>query len=259
MQKGIKAAALQFNIALGDIDTNLAYVTGKLRQLSQQGVELAVLPEMWSCGFAYRELNRLAQHTPQLVEKLQGLSAEFSMTIVGSLPEPHGEKVFNTAYVVDRGKLAGSYRKMHLFGLMGEDRHLDRGDSVCLLDTSVGKLGVMICYDLRFPELARRLAVDGADIIVVPGEWPKPREEHWRTLIRARAIENQLFVVAANTCGVIGKLDFFGSSLIVGPKGELLAEGGYENCEPTALLDPAEVVTWRQSINCFQDRRPECY
>ena len=142
---------------------------------------------------------------------------------------------------------------------LGEDRHLDRGDAPCLVETSVGRIGAMICYDLRFPELARRLAVDGADIIVLPGEWPKPREEHWRTLIRARAIENQLFVVAANTCGVIGKLDFFGSSLIVGPKGEILAEGGYENCEPTAMLDPAEVASWRQSINCFQDRRPECY
>jgi len=259
MQKSIKAAALQFNIALGDIDKNLSHVTATLSRLAREGVELAVLPEMWSCGFAYRELNQLAKRTPELVERLKALSAELSMTIVGSLPEPHGEKVFNTAYVVDRGAVAGSYRKMHLFSLMGEDRHLDSGDSILLADTSVGKIGVMICYDLRFPELARRLAVEGADIIVVPGEWPKPREEHWRTLLRGRAIENQLFVVAANACGVIGKLDFFGSSLILGPKGEILAEGGYENCEPTALLDPAEMVRWRESITCFKDRRPDCY
>ena len=259
MQKSIMAAALQFNIALGDIDRNLSHVTATLSRLAREGVELAVLPEMWSCGFAYRELNQLAKRTPELVERLKALSAELSMTIVGSLPEPHGEKVFNTAYVLDRGAVAGSYRKMHLFSLMGEDRHLDSGDSILLADTSVGKIGVMICYDLRFPELARRLAVEGADIIVVPGEWPKPREEHWRTLLRGRAIENQLFVVAANACGVIGKLDFFGSSLILGPKGEILAEGGYENCEPTALLDPAEMVRWRESITCFKDRRPDCY
>ena len=257
--QSIKAAALQFNIALADIDKNLSHVTATLSRLAQEGVQLAVLPEMWSCGFAYRELNQLAKRTPELVERLKALSADLCMTIVGSLPEPHGEKVFNTAYVVDRGTVAGSYRKMHLFSLMGEDRHLDSGDSILLADTSVGKIGVMICYDLRFPELARRLAVDGADIIVVPGEWPKPREEHWRTLLRGRAIENQLFVVAANACGVIGKLDFFGSSLILGPKGEILAEGGYENCEPTALLDPAEMVRWRESITCFKDRRPDCY
>ena len=259
MQKAIKAAAVQFNIALGNIDKNLSYVTAKLRELAQDGVELAVLPEMWSCGFAYRELNQLAQRTPVLVRQLQDLSRELSIVIVGSLPEPHGEKVYNTAYVIDRGAVAGSYRKMHLFSLMNEDRHLDRGERHLVADTSVGRIGVIICYDLRFPELSRRLAVEGADIIVVPGEWPKPREEHWRTLLRARAIENQLFVIAANTCGMVGKLDFFGYSMIIGPKGEMLAEAGYDNGEPTALLDPAEAKQWRESITCFQDRRPECY
>ena len=259
MEKSIKAAAVQFNIALGDIESNLLHVTSTLRRLAQDGVELAVLPEMWGCGFAYRELNNLARRTPELVDKLRELSRELSMVIVGSLPEAHGEKVFNTAYLLDRGRLAGSYRKLHLFSLMGEDRALDSGDATLVAQTSVGKIGVMICYDLRFPELARKLALDGADIIVVPGEWPKPREEHWRTLLRARAIENQLFVIAANCCGVVGKLDFFGQSMLIGPKGELLAEGGYRTCEPAALLDPAEMASWRGSITCFQDRRPDCY
>ncbi|HJV67045.1 MAG TPA: carbon-nitrogen family hydrolase [Geomonas sp.] len=259
MKKPIKAAAVQFNIALGDVDANLAHVTETLRRLAQEGVELAVLPEMWSCGFAYRELNDLAKRTPELVDQLGTLTRELAMVVVGSLPEPHGDKVFNTAYVIDRGRVAGSYRKLHLFSLMGEDRSLDSGDSVLVADTSVGRIGTMICYDLRFPELARKLALEGADVIVVPGEWPKPREEHWRTLLRARAIENQLFVIAANCCGVVGKLDFFGQSLIIGPKGEILDEGGYENCELRAQLDPAEMVRWRESITCFQDRRPDCY
>ncbi|HJV36928.1 carbon-nitrogen family hydrolase [Geomonas sp.] len=259
MKKPIKAAAVQFNIALGDVDANLAHVTDALRRLAQEGVELAVLPEMWSCGFAYRELNALARRTPELVARLKELSRELSMVVVGSLPEPHGDKVFNTAYVIDRGELAGSYRKLHLFSLMGEDRSLDSGDSILVAQTSVGKIGTMICYDLRFPELARRLALEGADLIVVPGEWPKPREEHWRTLLRARAIENQLFVIAANCCGVVGKLDFFGQSMIIGPKGEILDEGGYQNCELSARLDPAEMIRWRESITCFKDRRPDCY
>lgn len=259
MQKSVKAAAVQFTIALADIETNLAHVTQALRRLAQEGVELAVLPEMWSCGFAYRELNDLARRTPELVERLKALSQELSMVIVGSLPEPHGDKVYNTAYVIDRGALAGSYRKLHLFSLMGEDRSLDAGDSTLVAETSVGKIGVMICYDLRFPELARKLALEEAQIIVVPGEWPKPREEHWRTLLKARAIENQLFVIAANCCGVVGKLDFFGMSMILGPKGEFLAEAGYESCEITATLDPAEMARWRESITCFKDRRPDCY
>jgi omega-amidase len=259
MQKTVKAAAVQFTIALGDIEANLSQVRGALQRLAQQGVQLAVLPEMWSCGFAYRDLNRLAQATPELLQELQTLSRDLGMVIVGSLPEAHGEKVFNTAYVVDTGRLAGSYRKMHLFSLMGEDRSLDSGDAVLVAQTSVGKLGVMICYDLRFPELARRLTLEGAEIIVVPGEWPKPREEHWRVLLRARAIENQLFVVAANCCGVVGKLDFFGSSLIIDPKGEILAQGGYQSCEPVATLEAADMENWRASITCLKDRRPDCY
>ena len=181
------------------------------------------------------------------------------MVLVGSLPEPDGEKVCNTAYVLDRGRLAGKYRKIHLFSLMNEDRAFTGGDSWLVTDTSIGRIGVFICYDLRFPELARRLSLEGAEILVVPGEWPKPREEHWRTLLRARAIENQLFIVAANCCGVQGKLDFFGASLIIGPKGELLAEGGYEDCEPTATLDFSAMDQWRQQVPCFRDRKPECY
>jgi omega-amidase len=138
MQKSVKAAAVQFTIALGDIEANLSHVRDALHRLAKLGVELAVLPEMWSCGFAYRELNRLALRTPDLVLELEKLSRELGMVIVGSLPEAHGDKVFNTAYLLDRGTLAGSYRKMHLFSLMGEDRALDAGDSVLVADTSVG-------------------------------------------------------------------------------------------------------------------------
>ncbi|KAF0220810.1 MAG: carbon-nitrogen hydrolase family [Geobacteraceae bacterium] len=259
MKREVKAAAVQFNIRMGDIDANVEYVRDALARLAAEGVQLAVLPEMWSCGFAYRELNELAKRTPEVVEEMGRLSAQYGMVLVGSLPEPDGDKVCNTAYVVDRGELAGKYRKIHLFSLMNEDRSFTGGDSRLVADTHLGRVGVFICYDLRFPELARRLAVEGAEILVVPGEWPKPREEHWRTLLKARAIENQMFVVAANCCGVLGKLDFFGSSLIIGPKGELLAEGGYENCELTATLDFAVMENWRQQITCFQDRKPACY
>jgi predicted amidohydrolase len=175
------------------------------------------------------------------------------------MPEPHGAKVYNTAYVADNGVLAGVYRKLHLFSLLGEDRAFDSGDRWLLADTSLGKVGVIICYDLRFPELSRRLALEGADVICVPAQWPKPRQEHWRTLLRARAIENQLFVVACNTCGLIGKLDFFGMSMIIGPKGEVLAEAGEAAGEIGAHLDLQSMADWRAQIPCFNDRRPALY
>lgn len=259
MSRMVKAAAIQFNIKLGEINANVASVRGAVGRVAAQGVQLAVLPEVWSSGFSYKDLNELARRTPELVEEMGRLSAEYNMVLVGSLPEPDGDKVCNTAYILDKGHLVGKYRKIHLFSLMNEDRSFTGGDQWVVADTSVGRIGVFICYDLRFPELARRLAVEGAEIIVVPGEWPKPREEHWRTLLRARAIENQLFVVAANCCGITGKLDFFGMSMIIDHKGVVMAEGGYEPTELIADLNFGDMYTWREQITCFKDRKPECY
>ena len=255
----IQAAAIQFNVTQGDVDANLDYVREALRRTAAQGAQLVVLPEMWSSGFAYRDLNELARRTAGIVEELLTLSRELKLVVVGSMPEPHGEKVFNTIYVADNGTLAGIYRKLHLFSLLGEDRAFDSGDSWLLANTSVGPVGVIICYDLRFPELSRRLALEGACVICVPAQWPKPRQEHWRTLLRARAIENQLYMVACNACGPIGKLDFFGMSMIIDPKGELLAEAGEAEVEISARLDMRQMADWRAQIPCFNDRRPELY
>jgi len=255
----INAAAIQFNVKQGDVDANLAYVRTALRRVAAQGANLAVLPEMWSSGFAYKNLNELAGRTAGIVEELLELSRELKLVVVGSMPEPHGEKVFNTVFVADNGTLAGVYRKLHLFSLLGEERAFDSGDSWLLADTSVGKVGVIICYDLRFPELSRRLALEGAAVLCVPAQWPRPRQEHWRTLLRARAIENQFFVVACNACGWIGKLDFFGMSMIIDPKGEVLAESGETECEISSPLDLQLMADWRAQIPCFNDRRPELY
>jgi len=255
----IQAAAIQFNVRQGDVDANLAYVREALKRASDQGANLAVLPEMWSSGFAYKTLNELALRTAGIVEELLALSRELRLVIVGSMPEPNGDKVFNTVFLADNGTLAGVYRKIHLFSLLGEDRAFSGGDRWLLAETSVGRIGVIICYDLRFPELSRRLAVEGAQVICVPAQWPKPREEHWRTLIRARAIENQLFMVACNACGPIGKLDFFGMSMIVDPKGNVLAEAGEGVGEVVAGLDMQAMADWRAQIPCFNDRRPELY
>lgn len=255
----IQAATIQFNVKQGGVDANLAYVREALPRVAAQGANLAVLPEMWSSGFAYKNLNELALRTEGIVAELLELSRKHKLVIVGSMPEPNGDKVFNTIHVIDNGTLAGVYRKIHLFSLLGEDRAFSGGESWLLADTSIGKVGVIICYDLRFPELSRRLAVEGAQVICVPAQWPKPRQEHWRTLLRARAIENQLFVVSCNTCGMVGKLDFFGMSMIIDPKGELLGELGENEGECSALLDLQAMYEWRAQIPCFTDRRPESY
>jgi predicted amidohydrolase len=253
------AAAIQFNVKQGDVDANLAYVREALQRVASQGANLAVLPEMWSSGFDYKNLNELAQRTAGIRYELLELSRKLNLVIVGSMPEPNGDKVFNTVFVVDNGELAGVYRKIHLFSLLGEDRAFSGGNSWLLAETSIGRIGVIICYDLRFPELSRRLAVEGAQVICLPAQWPKPRQEHWRTLLRARAIENQLFVVACNACGIVGKQDIFGMSMIIDPKGEVLAEAGENEEDIIAGLDMQAMIDWRKQIPCFNDRKPECY
>lgn len=255
----IKAAAIQFNVKQGDVDANLAYVREALHRVAGHGAQLVVLPEMWSSGFSYKNLNVLALRTAAIVEELLALSLELKLVIVGSMPEPNGDKVFNTIHVIDNGKLAGIYRKMHLFSLLGEDKAFSGGDQWLLAETTLGKIGVIICYDLRFPELSRRLALEGAVVICVPAQWPRPRQEHWRTLLRARAIENQLYVVSCNACGIVGKLDFFGMSMIIDPKGEMIAEAGDEDREILGNLDLQALHDWRTQIPCFGDRRPELY
>jgi len=255
----IKAAAIQFNVKQGDVDANLAYVREALARVVADGVNLAVLPEMWSSGFLYNNLNELALRTQGIVDELLELSKSLKLVIIGSMPEPNGDKVFNAQYLIDNGVLAGVYRKMHLFSLLGEERAFSAGDSWLFAETSLGKVGVIICYDLRFPELSRRLAIEGAQVICVSAQWPKPRQEHWRTLLRARAMENQLFIVACNACGIIGKLDFFGMSMIIDAKGELLAEAGECEGEIVTSLDMQAMADWRKQIPCFKDRKPEFY
>lgn len=258
--QSITAAAIQFQIIQGDIDANLIYVREALARVAAQGANLVVLPEMWSSGFAYKTLAQLAQRTEEVVNELCKLSASYKLVIVGSQPEPSGDgRVFNTAHIIDNGAVVASYRKLHLFSLLGEDKAFKGGDAWCLADTSIGKIGVIICYDLRFPELSRRLALEGARAICVPAQWPKPRQEHWRTLLRARAIENQLYLISCNATGLIGKLDFFGMSMIINPKGEVLADAGEGVCEILSTLDWQAMDEWRAQIPCFADRRPELY
>jgi len=259
MSRQLTVSAVQFNIAPGDVPRNLSHVQESLRRVRDKGARLAVLPEMWSTGYDYKNLAELAEETPRILTTLCALTAGLDMVVVGSLATKEKGTIYNAAWVIDRGKILGSYRKIHLFSTMKEDQYLGAGEKSLVVDTSVGRIGVAICYDLRFPELFRKLALEGAEILCIPAEWPKPRQEHWRTLLRARAIENQIFVAAANCCGIQGKLDFFGMSLLLAPRGEILAEGGETDTELVTTFDFAQMEEYRNQIPCLRDRRPDIY
>lgn len=256
----ITVGCCQFESEPGNVEVNLVRVEEFVAGFAGDGVDLLVLPEMWSCAFPPSHLGAMAEKTPMVLERLAEWASRHGMVLVGSLPEADGAVIYNTSYVVERsGEIVGKYRKMHRFSFTGEDRHFGRGEETVVCPTSVGKLGIMICYDLRFPEVARRLALDGAEIICVSAQWPVPRIDHWSILLRSRAIENQLFVLGCNGCGREGKLQYAGKSVVVSPYGNVPAEAGAGTEKLTARIDVDEVARFRKHITCFADRLPGAY
>ncbi len=255
-----KAGVVQVDVEKGRIESNLEKIGGYLDFLAKKGVSLAVLPEMFTCSFDNERLKAHSKKTPEILGTLSSLASSHGMAIAGSLPEQENGHIFNTLVFIDNdGKLKGSYRKLHLFRLTEEHRHYTPGDRVVCVDTSLGRVGLMICYDLRFPELARSLFLKGADLIVVCAQWPEARKDHWETLIRARAIENQLFMICANRTGVEDGLVFPGLSMIVDPMGKSLTRGDREDGCVIGQIDPGLIQSARALIPCMTDRRRDIY
>jgi omega-amidase len=256
----IKTGIIQFDVQLGDVQGNLKRVTKQISRLAEKGVQLVLVPEMWSTGFAYDQLRELADTTHEVLAALARLAKAVKVAIIGSVPEKGRGVVYNTAYVVDRnGTVSPGYRKVHLFSVTGEDRHFKSGQQAVVVETTLGPIGLMICYDLRFPELCRALCCRGAKIVAVPAQWPTPRIAHWKTLLKARAIENQLFVLGANRCGQDRDMVYGGHSCIVSPWGEVLAKAGKGPANITAVLDLGTIERVRNQIPCLRDRVTEAY
>jgi predicted amidohydrolase len=253
----LKTAAVQMRLREGDTEGNSSKALAVLAEAGDAGMDLAVLPEMWWTGFSYRRLPELVEGTEASLAAVGEVARRHHMTVIGGWPEKEGDRIYNTAFVIGPdGAVAGSYRKVHLFSPMGEDSFFHRGDDLAVFDAPWGKVGVLLCYDLRFPELARRLALQGAELIAVPSQWPEERIDHFWTLIRARAIENQLFIVGANRTGREGKISFGGYSGVIDPRGEACGECGSEEGVATAEIDLDQVAQVRKEICYLEDRVP---
>jgi len=260
MNSSVVVGIVQFDVVEGDVETNLTRAFQGLMKLSESGCHLAVLPEMWSCGFDNGNLASQAGETPGIVERLRIFAARERMVVAGSLPELVDGSVVNTLYAVDSdGEIKGRYRKLHLFTPTGEDNHFAAGQEAVVAETSIGRLGLMICYDLRFPELARGLVLDGAEILVVSAQWPAARLAHWEALLKARAIENQCFVVGVNRVGRSGTLVYNGGSQVVSPLGEVQAHAGGADGEVVTAMDAEVLAAFREHVPCLEERRPMCY
>lgn len=193
--------------------------------------------------------------------ELGGLAAELGVNLVaGSVANVRGGKVYNTACVFDRtGNCVAEYDKTHLFTPMGEHAYFTPGDHLCRFRLDGHDCGLVICYDIRFPELTRTLAVQGMDMLFVVSQWPAARIGHLRALTVARAIENQAFVICCNSCGDAGETHYGGASAIIDPWGELLAAGGQDEQILAADCELEMLDGIRSSINVFRDRRAELY
>jgi omega-amidase len=256
-----KAGFIQFDIKSGAVSANAAEAEKHINRLAEQGVSLAVLPEMWSSGFDNPNLARHAESTPGILDRISGLSSRHNMVIAGSMPEADGGRIYNTLYLVDAGgRIAGAYRKIHLFSVTQEHKYFSPGTRSVVCDTALGPVGLMICYDLRFPELCRSLTLKGARIVVVPAQWPDVRIDRWDILAQARAIENQIYVIGANRCGMENKTLFSGHSIIVDPGGSVLewAPDG-DTRTGAATVDTTHLERIREKMPSLKERMPEAY
>jgi omega-amidase len=253
-------ALAQMAIATGNQEQNYKAARDWAAQASAQGANLLLLPELWSTGY---DLARARNDAAPLDHGAFALMAEMArgqaLYVAGTALEANPSRgPFNTAalYGPD-GRLVGAYRKVHLYPPMGETRYLSRGDALPAFDLPWGRTALAICYDLRFPELWRRYMAAGVHLILIPAEWPVPRVEHWRLLLRARAVENQLFVAGCNRAGADTEEAFGGHSAVVDPWGYVLVEGSLEAGLFVATLDMDEVGRCRHLFPFLEDRQPD--
>jgi len=251
-----KMGIFQFTPREKDIHANWKKVESATSETAGAGGELLLLPELWATGPLSEADKYLAHEIPEILFKLKILAETNGIHIVGTLPElaieESGEKLFNTTYVIGPDNTFHTYRKIHLFSPMKEDHVFSPGtDPVALwipLRKTEPGLGLITCFDLRFPELVRHLVYQGVDLVLLSALWPLSRRHHLELLMESRAIENQCFVAGANAWGMIGGTEFGGGSKIIGPRGEILAKACDGETIVLAELDMDEIHSARQDF-----------
>jgi len=253
-------AALQLDIAWEDPPANLRRADALAGRAAAAGARLAVLPEMFNTGFSMAA-ERVAPHAQAAREGLADIAVRRGLWLLGGYAEPGegGGRPRNAcSLVAPDGREVLRYHKIHPFSLAGEHHHYDGGTALPTADVDGVRVTPLICYDLRFPE-PFRAAAERTDLFVVIANWPEPRREAWRTLLRARAIENQAFVLGVNRAGQGDGLAYAGDSALVGPLGATLGELGPGEGVLLGAVDAAAVAEARARFAFLADRRPGVY
>jgi len=226
-----------------------------------RGDDLIILPELWNVGFFnYDNYKNYAEAIDgETASAISAKARELGAYVFsGSFVEKQEDKYYNASVLFDReGKNVGEYRKIHLFTYKcREPEILTPGDKLTVVDTEFGKIGLATCYDLRFPELFRKMTVEmGAEFFLVTSGWPYPRLEAWNILNQARALENTCYLISCNAAGVNKGIRLAGHSQIVDPWGNVLAGTGYEEAIIRAEISKEELLRIRKEFPVLNDRR----
>ncbi|MDR1873703.1 MAG: carbon-nitrogen family hydrolase [Synergistaceae bacterium] len=270
----LRVGIFQIDVAIGDVAANRKKVEHwmETRFVPADLPTAIVVPELWTTGYRLDKAAELAdEEGKETAEFLGGLAKRYGVWFVGgstlaSVTSPTGAAGYaNRGQVVSPdGKLVKNYDKAHLIRLMQEDRYFIAGREPSLFDirspdgTGV-RVGNVTCYDIRFCEWLRSYALDGAEVLFVAAQWPSSRALHWNALLRARAIENQMFVVACNRTGTSDGTAFGGESAVIDPYGELLFKAGEGEEAAFTVIETSRASEFRRFLTVFEDRTPEIY
>ena len=274
MNKLVRVACVQTGVVFGDIEANLERLTEKVRSLSGDGIDLFVFPEAYLTGYCVastEEASAIAvqpgHQTESVLSRLQGLAEEVDgIIIVGYASQSESGKIFNVATLFEPGTEPRPYQKTHLPEL-GLDRFVEQGSQLQVLNTRIGTIGVLICFDIRSPEATRTLALQGADVLVLPTNWPFGADIAADLYPLVRASENKIFYATCNRVGEENGFKFIGKSKIVSPFGKIITEAA--NADEAVLIADLDfeiardkrvvTVPGKHETTVFASRRPELY
>jgi len=257
----IRVVAIQMYIVAGDPVANRRRMADLARRALDGGARLVLLPELATCGYDLPRLGALAEPIDgETTEALGDLAARYRAHVAWGMAERDGDRFYNTlALAGPSGGLLARYRKAHLIPLLREPQYFTSGDEVVVVPTDIGRIGLAICYDLRFPGLFQRMTALGAEVLLVAAQWPQARAEHWRTLTVATALHSLAFLVGANGVGDCCGDPLAGRSVVASPWGERVAEAGTAEEIVFADVDLADVAEARRKLPVGQGLRPELY
>src|SRR5215813_14060979 len=261
----MKVAVAQISCSLGDSEANRSKVRDFSRRAKEASAELIVFPEMTDTGYSMPVIQKHANHWKTgFVVSLKEIANELSMAIVSGVSERDGSLIYNSQVLVDaKGNIVAKYRKTHLYAVapVQEQTCFAPGDTFASSALGDLRFGFSICYDLRFPEMFRKLVSEqNVGAFLISSAWPFPRDEHFRVLAKARAIENQSYVIASNRVGKDDDLWFCGSSAIIDPRGVVIAAASADREELIhADLSQELVRSVRRRVKSLAHRRQDVY